>query len=687
MKLKFTLFQFLILFCATLYAQSERCGRPNPEFCTGNYFQNGNFETVTGDPEAVLDNDIDLATGWFRIWGGFNSLADIYCNNSTALASHSVLINPTNPDGIFSGMWIQNSDNTSPAFREGMYNQLSTPVPSNSGIYTFNFDAADLTRSSNGDMDVVVGIFGVYNPGNILSNPPTQMFIPTDFNLWPTGNGVVVYKLGSVTIPQNVVNTFQPFSLTFDSNLINASPDITHIMITRDDVPIPGPYRRRYIGFDNFCMRFEEPSTSTTGAYCCEKNENLLANANFESGNTGFNSDYDQNSATLPGQYHVTNSAANFGATINDHSYCVDSDLYSANENYLLVNGLTNQPAGSSSVIYSQTLGLTKGKEYNFCVNLKNMPQCTFDILPEIQIEINGTIVVPYTQINTDPSDPCDWMLISGCFTATGQKNKISIRLKEDGLGDGNDIAIDDISLQEKQDPDYNLTVTHNGGNNTISATIDPYPFLNESCEMESDYAWFVYETTNPTGPLFGSMVPGTFAWSDDSGSYGAVTSGASWGVPSTNFATYNGFQNNKFYVIGMYIPSCCESCFSDGWAYQITYNYQRKTDLNFELTYEMKEEIKALLIKTRSSDVAETIADKLQVYPNPSTGIFEIKTEKSNSGQLKVYSVNGELVYQDEFNQKNQLQINLINQPKGVYVLKIQTEDGAVQSKKLVLK
>src|SRR5690606_6656979 len=363
-----------------------------------------------------IDQDIDLATGWSRIWPN-NSLADLYCSNSVLISSHPVLINPTNPDGIYSGMWIQNSNQTAPTYREGMYNNLSIPVPANSGIYSFNFDAADLTRSASGDIDVEVGIFGVYNPGNILSNNPSQMFVPTDYSLWPSSSGVVVYKLGSITIPQNLVNTFEPFSLTFDSNLINASPNITHIMITRNDIPSTD-WRRRYIGFDNFCMRFEEPSTSTAGAYCCEKNENLMENANFEAGNTGFTSDYDQNSATLPGQYHVTNSAANFGATITDHSYCVDSDLYSDNENYLLVNGLTNQPAGSSSVIYSQTLGLTQGKEYNFCVNLKNMPQCTFDVLPEIQIEINGTIVVPYTQINTDPSDPCDWMLLSGCFTA-----------------------------------------------------------------------------------------------------------------------------------------------------------------------------------------------------------------------------------------------------------------------------
>ena len=685
MKTNLLLLNVLLFLSIGLFAQTKECGRPNPDFCPGNYFQNGNFETVTGNPEASFDQDIDLATGWSKIWAG-NSLADLYCNNSTALANHYTLINPTNPDGIFSGMWIQNSNQTSPTYREGMYNNLAIPVPSNSGVYTFDFDAADLTRSKSGDTDVEVGIFGVYNPSNFLSNTPSQMFVPTDYNLWPSISGVVIYKLGSVTIPQSVSNTFQPFSLTFDSSLIISSPNITHIMVTRDDVPSVD-WRRRYIGFDNFCMQPQEPAPPTSGDYCCEESENLLENANFEAGNTGFYSDYAQNAATLPGQYNVTNSASNFGANITDHSYCADPIAYSTHQNYLLVNGLTNQSPGSSSIIYSQNVALTKGQEYNFCVNLKNMPQCTFDVVPQIQIEINGVVVVPYTSINTNSNDPCDWMLLSGCFTANGEKDKIIIRLKEDLFGDGNDIAIDDISLQAKLDPDYNLVVTHDGGANTISATVSPYPFLNKDCELESDYAWFVYETTNPSGPLLGSIVPGTFAWSDASGSYGAVNTATSWSLPTTNFPNYVGFQNNKFYVIGMYVPSCCESCYTDGWAYQITYNYQGKSSVDFELSVEMKEEIKALFVKSRLPNSVEEASNALKIYPNPSTGIFEIKTENTISGQIEVYSVNGEVVFQEKFYKQDRFQINLSTQQKGIYIVKIQSEDGTIQTRKLILK
>lgn len=446
-------------------------------------------------------------------------------------------------------------------------------------------------------------------------------------------------------------------------------------------------------GIDNICISDVCDATvggnqpTDEGAFCCDESENLIQNGNFEFGNTGFNSQYTQSSSTLPGQYDVTNSAANFGATITDHSYCVDPTAYANNDQFMVVNGLTNQPSGSSSIIYSQNLPLEKEKEYKFCINFKNMPQCTFDIIPEVQIEINGQIVVPYTQINTDSTDPCDWMLLSGCFIGSGGKNQIRIRLKEDGLGDGNDLAIDDISVQEKIDPDYNLTVTHDGGNNTISATVSPFPFMNEACESDYNYAWFVYETTNPTSPLFGSVVSGTFAWSDSSGSYGAVSSGTPWATPTTNFPNYTTFQNNKFYVIGMYVPSCCESCYTDGWTYQITYNWSNRGVQQFEMTEEWKEEIKSLFVKTNIQSQEQPISDLIQIYPNPNQGIFNVKTENISSGKLEIYDMQGMPIYVENFNHKTEFQINLSNRSKGIYMMKLISADNRTFSENIIIK
>ena len=73
MKTKIILATLILLnLFSQLGAQTQGCGNPNPNFCPGNFFQNGNFETVTGDPELWFDQDIDLATGWSKIWQFFD---------------------------------------------------------------------------------------------------------------------------------------------------------------------------------------------------------------------------------------------------------------------------------------------------------------------------------------------------------------------------------------------------------------------------------------------------------------------------------------------------------------------------------------------------------------------------------------------------------------------------------------
>src|SRR5699024_1794982 len=211
--------------------------------------------------------------------------------------------------------------------------------------------------------------------------------------------------------------------------------------------------------FDNICIYDQtaaEPSPRPKIS-CCRKGEDLLKNGTFEEGDKGFHSDYKQDSATLPGQFNVSNTSEAFGLAVKDHTYCTDSSFVH-NKQFLLVNGLTNQPENSSAVVFSQTVELKKHRQYKICAALKNLPQSTFDILPEIQIEANGNIVIPYTRIDAKAEDPCDWVLLSRCFNTGGEKNTtISFRLKEDGLGDGNDLALDDMSLKELADPFYNL--------------------------------------------------------------------------------------------------------------------------------------------------------------------------------------------------------------------------------------
>ena len=267
----------LFLLCS-IYAHGQWCSKPNPNFCPGNFFQNGDFETVTGNPNTAEDQDINLATGWQKIWASSVSYADLHCTNGTK----STGLPPTPNSGVYAGMWIRNqnvTNTTSHSHREGMYNRLATPIAKNTGFYSFNFKiawAGKIFSSQIPPLPVSIGIYGVYNLSNIPSSSPIgHNANPTNLNLWPAASGVVVVLLGTVLTPNNLTSTWVPQTVTFNSNLLPPN-GITHIMITADDIPRPKEDRNVYINFDEFCLQKTTPPISFDPC-CPPMNTDLMA--------------------------------------------------------------------------------------------------------------------------------------------------------------------------------------------------------------------------------------------------------------------------------------------------------------------------------------------------------------------------------------------------------------------------
>jgi len=78
-----------------------------------------------------------------------------------------------------------------------------------------------------------------------------------------------------------------------------------------------------------------------------------------------------------------------------------------------------------------------------------------------------------------------------------------------------------------------------------------------------------------------------------------------------------------------------------------------------------------------------------LSVYPNPSGGVFNISLMKE-SGKTKVcvFDVRGKLVYSEmPGNGGDLLQIDLSDQNRGLYFLNIESEQGEIINRKLILK
>lgn len=443
--------------------------------------------------------------------------------------------------------------------------------------------------------------------------------------------------------------------------------------------------------FDNICFDDCPDEGTLDGAFCCDESDNLVINGNFEFGDTGFSSDYTQNSATYPGEYDVSNSAAAFGTAVTDHSFCEDPNLYSTNDRYLLVNGRTTQPSGTQSVVWEQTISnIDPEKEYRLCANFKNLPQCTFDILPEITIATSSGYTTTAV-INTDASDPCDWQMESFCFQAE-EEVTIRIILNEDGNGDGNDLAIDDISVQELIDPNYFITIQHQGNANSITGSLNTIAtgddvLFNETCDFEDKYYWFAYETTDPTAPLFGSIVSGSFGYSSNINWGGPGVIGP-WGL-TTSFPDYN-FQSERFYVIGMYVPSCCESCYADSWDYQITYS-SRIQNVPLELTEEMKQDIIEHFKTGKDAGIDTTkkqATNNILVYPNPAKDMVTISTKRNLLQQVDILTLNGQLVKSvTAENGKRKMDIRVSDLAAGLYLVQTRDNQNNLQSKKLIIK
>ena len=79
---------------------------------------------------------------------------------------------------------------------------------------------------------------------------------------------------------------------------------------------------------------------------------------------------------------------------------------------------------------------------------------------------------------------------------------------------------------------------------------------------------------------------------------------------------------------------------------------------------------------------VAEELKDvqEIQIYPNPSNGSFTLEN-KGSVKMVEVYNVNGQKVQVELFNN----QLDLTDQPKGIYLLRVLLESGELVSKKLM--
>ncbi len=642
-----------LLFVTNVNAQW--CENPDASFCPGNRFTNGDFESITGNPQTSIDRDINLATGWGSVFttGLGPSNADISCSGFSLCGS---TVPSPNTGGVYAGMWIQNSNTSYNAtYREQMYNILTTPIAASSGSYTFNCKmAASCHSDPSGTIDIAV--YGVYNPTNALAtNTFTSLYAPADVSLWSTP-GVQVVLLGIITTPAGLNQNWQNVSFTFNSNILPSS-GITHIMITRSPTP-SATYKKKFIMFDEFCMQTAAPDVPTRG--CCDEldNENLIPNGSFESGNTGFNSDYifqpviAANSVTV-GQYTIGN-----GAQANTISNCwdiADHTTCTADEGrMMLINGRTNI-SGSYANVYEQTeIEVEEGQPYIFCMYYQQLSQCAFDAFDPSNINVVFEGVDEESIVRSDcedeGQDDCGWTKISYTIIPNSSTININVLLNEGVVGDGNDVAFDDISLRKKADmPEeychFEIEIEYHEPEMTIFATASYNPL-----PAGFDVTWTIVEVDCNTG----LDIPGT-EMSFNGDPY------------FTDFSWYGPLSMNRCYRIIRNVTSCCyKDC-----VYEITIG---------------EGGVQHDAGKPTGGGINDAKDSNLKVYPNPGDGRVTINTQASlKNAQLTVYSADGKVVLEQHINNEHNISIDLSKVPNGIYSFKVSMNDGTTVTKTYV--
>lgn len=79
----------------------------------------------------------------------------------------------------------------------------------------------------------------------------------------------------------------------------------------------------------------------------------------------------------------------------------------------------------------------------------------------------------------------------------------------------------------------------------------------------------------------------------------------------------------------------------------------------------------------------AGTFLDELQIYPNPTSGVFTVSLDKdAGVSSIKIFASNGRLVYSKEVKGKDSQQVNMEDYEGGTYILKLNNRKGSYSQK-----
>lgn len=152
-------------------------------------------------------------------------------------------------------------------------------------------------------------------------------------------------------------------------------------------------------------------------------------------------------------------------------------------------------------------------------------------------------------------------------------------------------------------------------------------------------------------------------------------------GVSSTTTTPNHTYTTDSIYNVCLKITTAsndsCTYCHKIG--KDLSGNIYRTSGFNLEVRNPYLQQPSQVGIEKIS-----LTTDAISISPNPSSGHFVVGVPLGSKGSIHIFNLLGEAVYHSSIN--NQLSdINLMSQPNGIYIIIVQTEEGAV-SRKIII-
>lgn len=409
----------------------------------------------------------------------------------------------------------------------------------------------------------------------------------------------------SIMKPVSVNNAFGDIITTRDSTICQGQ-SVQLNTIANSDFCWPVT---QYLNNGNITNPIATPSQTITYFFNTKKlGNNVVNNSSFSGGNSGFSSEYIYTSVNnTEGQYFVGANPSTWNISM---SACTDHTGGSGN--MMMVNG---SPQANVKV-WCQSLAVTPNTNYEFSVWV----QSVFPDNPaQLQFSINGVQIGAIFNAGAT----CNWLRYSSSWSSgSGTTATICIENKNN-IAQGNDFALDDITLAPVNMQRDSVTITVlpvpnvRVGNDT---TICQGQSVQLSASGASNYTW------TPSTGLSNPNIANPIATPAASTEY-IVSGFDNPGCVSKDTVQVGLIPVNSFLIN----PPLIEACVGDGFTITASggdsYNWYSSSQGNLSSTdqlniYANSSEIYYVVISNNTCGFTDTLSSTVTVNPNPSINL-----------------------------------------------------------------